>query len=125
MDAAECERVARDWVALQYAARRSATYDELFLAWEQLDDLVHHDPETAWVIIGLIWQLDQTEKVLASLAAGPVEDLLVYHGELIIDRAVATARQEPVFRKLLGAVWRNRIAAPVWARLRQIADPSF
>ena len=63
--------------------------------------------------------------MLAHLAAGPLEDLLVRHGPTFIERIYETARKEPVVRKMLGAVWRNSIAEPVWQRLKEIAGPSF
>ena len=69
------------------------------------------------------WQ--QSDRVLANLAGGPVEDLLARHGEAFIDRIYLLARREPVFRQMLGAVWRNSISDPVWQKLKSIAGPTF
>jgi hypothetical protein len=96
-----------------------------FWACDRMMDLVLSDPETAWQVIDLIWRLDQSDKTLAYLAAGPVEDLLASHGEAFIDRITLLARREPTFRKLLGAVWRSGIHEPVWQKLKSIAGPSF
>lgn len=94
-------------------------------ASDRMMDLIFGEPETAWQVIDLIWRLDHSDKVLADLAAGPVEDLLARHGEAFIDRITLLARREPTFRKLLGAVWRNSITEPVWEKLKSIAGPTF
>ena len=119
----ELDELADTWIALQKAPKQDR--DALFWAFEKLDALINHDPEAAWRVIDLIWQRDRSDAILANLAAGPVEDLLARHGPAFIERIYETARKEPVFRKMLGAVWRNSIAEPVWQRLKQIAGPSF
>ncbi|WP_019899702.1 DUF6869 domain-containing protein [Methylotenera mobilis] len=43
------------------------------------------------------------------LAAGPLEDLLVEHGETYVGRIEELARQRPDFRLLLNGVWNNSI----------------
>jgi len=111
------------WIALQSAkGKEKGRYD---WASERLHDLVSKDPEAAWRVIDLIWRRDQSDGILANLAAGPVEDLLAWHGPAFIERVHLTARREPVFRKMLGGVWRNAIAEPVWRRLKEIAGPPF
>lgn len=117
------DQLADAWIALQSASKQER--DALFWAWETLDVLVDRDPEMAWQVIDLIWRRDKEDMTLANLAAGPVEDLLVRHGAAFIERMYLIARREPVFRKLLGGVWRNSIAEPVWQRLKEIAGPSF
>lgn len=119
----ELADLADAWIALQKAPKPER--DALFWAFERLDALIDRDPETAWQVIDLIWRREQDDRILADLAAGPVEDLLVRHGPAFIERICLTARREPVFRKMLGGVWRNAMAEPVWLRLKQIAGPPF
>jgi hypothetical protein len=119
----ELDELTDAWIALQKAPKQE--HDALFWAFEKLDSLIDDDPETAWRVIDLIWRRDQSDLMLAHLAAGPLEDLLVRHGPAFIERVYGTACKEPVFRKMLGAVWRNSIAEPVWQRLKQIAGPRF
>src|SRR5579864_5533744 len=89
-----------------------------------LYDFVQSDPEKAWRIIQILWRLDSSDEMLANIAAGPVEDILAKHGPKFIDRVETVARQEPIFKKMLGAVWgRNRMADDVWARLKAVAGP--
>lgn len=127
---ADVGELAATWIKLQKAPRdsRQARRDRLdayFWSFEKLGDLIQKDPDAVWEVIQKIRDLDSTDLILANLAAGPVEDLLVYHGERFIDRVVVRARRDPVFRKLLGAVWRNEIPESVWKKLRAIAGPTF
>jgi hypothetical protein len=59
-------------------------------------------------------------RVLGNLAAGPLEDLLVYQGPLIIDKVEALAAADPAFRRLLSGVWRNQIREDVWERIQRL-----
>jgi hypothetical protein len=59
---------------------------------------------------------------MASLAAGPAEELLVYHGPEYVDRVVELARKQPRFNWLLGGVWRNSIKDEVWQRVQAIRN---
>lgn len=117
------QALAEAWLRCEAGPPNEKNRD--FWAADRMRDLVSGDPETAWQVIDVIWRLDQSDRALANLAAGPVEDLLAHHGEAFIDRITLLARREPVFRKLLGGVWRNNIAEPVWQKLKSIAGPKF
>jgi hypothetical protein len=60
------------------------------------------------------------EEVLAVLAAGPLEDMLVYHGAEVIDAVEKLAHEDNRFRQLLFGVWRNTIDASTWRRLEEL-----
>jgi hypothetical protein len=116
---------ATTWIALRYTRSGSAEHDAKFWSFEAMDRLRDSNPERCWSVILKIFEQDQSEKLLANLAAGPIEDLLATHGERFIERIETLARQEPRFRFTIQMVWRNSISAPVWARLRKAAtlDP--
>jgi hypothetical protein len=46
-----------------------------------IDDLIQADGALAWRVIDGIRWINGSDRVLASLAAGPLEDFLVAHGE--------------------------------------------
>lgn len=98
--------------------RKSAEYDEAYNFVMDLDDLVRSDPDRAWsLILGLIDQAP-TQLILAIVAAGPLEDLLVLHGTAVIERVEIQARQTPKFRKCLRAVWgENRMEEDIFLRV--------
>lgn len=118
--------IAGDWIKYHYLPKREMTSSPLFAAWERLNDLVREEPEGALRIIKEIVRLDQSEWILANVAAGPVEDLLCYHGPQLIERIEELARRDPTVKKMLGAVWpRNDMSDKVWKRLKAVAGPSF
>jgi hypothetical protein len=117
--------IAEAWIKYHYLPGREQATSPLFDARIRLDGLVRGEPETAWRIIQEMWSFDQSEFILANIAAGPVEDLLSKHGPQFIERIEQLARRDPVFRKLLGAVWRCGMAKDVWDRIRAVAGPTF
>lgn len=119
----EHRALAEAW--LRYNAGKSNEKNPEAWAGDRMIDLLFRDPEAAWQVINLIWRQATDDRTLADLAAGPVESLLAHHGEAFIDRLYLLARREPVFRKMLGAVWRNSMSEPVWQKLKSIAGPSF
>ena len=125
MSGPENASIADAWIKYQYLSGRERETSALFDAWLRLNDLTRDEPETAWPIIQEMWSLDQSDFILANIAAGPVEDLLRIHGPGFIGRVEQLAKRDPVFRKLLGAVWRAGMAKGVWERLKAVAGPTF
>lgn len=122
---ADAVSIAGDWIKYHRLPKREKESSPSFDAWIRLNDLVQNDPEAAWRIIQEIVRLDQTDLILANIAAGPVEDLLSYHGPQFIDRIEELARRDPSVKKMLGAVWRHGMAEGLWKRLKAVAGPSF
>lgn len=60
---------------------------------------------------------DPTNKHFQVLAAGPLEDLLVHHGDTYVDEIEVLARRSPPFRLLLNGVWTSRMNKIVVERL--------
>ena len=125
MDETEVRGIANAWIEFERLPQGSAEREAQFWAFVRLSELVRDAPETAWQVITAIWQRDSSEVLLADLAAGPMEDLLALHGGWFIDRIETLARKEPIFKKLLGSVWKSDIADEVWRRIQSVAGPSF
>ena len=111
------ESFAREWIACTTMERHEREHRGRDCATDQMYKWVRRDPERAWRIIHAIRAQGGTDEVLANLAAGPLEDLMVYHGPAFIERVETLSRQDAQFRKLLGAVWRNDMTDDVWRRL--------
>lgn len=125
MSELELRKIAETWITLYYLPEDSQERQENFWAFSRLDDLCNDDPESCWEVIHLIRQLDGSEKILANLAAGPLEDLLVRHGNDFIDRIESLAEKDPQFKKLLGAVWQQDMPDAIWKRVKAVAAPSW
>ena len=82
-------------------------------------DACHDAPEVAWEAIRHIATIELTDDQKALLAAGPIETLLAWHGEMFIERVEKEAAANPRFRYLLGGVWQNRMSMEVWNRVQQ------
>jgi hypothetical protein len=90
------------WIA---HAERGPKGKQYFWAWNGLYDLVHKDPEHAWPVIRKLVADAPSDRVLANVAAGPLQDLLVYHQWAFIDRLLAAAKSDARFRRCL---WGSR-----------------
>jgi hypothetical protein len=86
----DLEQIAVAWIGMHYAPEKSLEWDGFFGAFDRVCDLVQDDPETAWEIIETIRRRDGSDLILSNLAAGPLEDLLVTHGERFVARIEVT-----------------------------------
>lgn len=125
MTVAEIQALARAWIAHEMAGRNSAARERWLWASDRLSELPFEAPEQCWEVIQEIFRLEKSDLILSNLAAGPIEELLSYHGDALIDRIESLARSDPQFSRTLGNVWQNRIPDHVWKRVRQVAGPSW
>ncbi|WP_052689292.1 DUF6869 domain-containing protein [Xanthomonas albilineans] len=125
IDKNDSQKIAVAWIKLHSVPEDSPEREGLFWAYSRVCDLVQDDPEQGWQIIETIRRLDGSDLILSNLAAGPLEDLLVAHGEKFIDHIEALAKDDQQLRKLLGATWQNDMSDALWARIRAVAAPSW
>ena len=93
--------------------------------------IVDDDPDFAWeVIINILGQLDEkelasgedeTRRIAANLAAGPLESLLAKHRETFIERLEYQAKKDSRISLVLAGVWQNDIPDGVWNIVRRLA----
>jgi hypothetical protein len=110
---------------LQYAGRHdehSKEYDDLFWVFGEVAELCTSSPREAWDFIVAVWSADQSPVIAENLSAGPLEDLLAMHGDVVIGWIEARVKEDPAFAFLLGGVWRNEISEAVWSRVLAIRD---
>jgi hypothetical protein len=116
------EDLARAYIAAQQTEFKSEQRQALFWTHERANYLTRYLPHKAWRVILLIWSMDHSIKTIESLSAGEIENLLARHGIEMIATVEAEARCDPSFAKLLGGVWKNRMADKVWSRLQDVLD---
>lgn len=122
--------IADNWLAhtLRF---ESEGYTPDLSAYE-LDRLCHVSPHSALqVIMHIIKQFDfedlqvpsedKAQALLSNLAAGPLEDLLVHHGPLVVSSIESAARDDRRVAWTIAHVWRNDIDQGVWTRLQRVA----
>jgi hypothetical protein len=103
-------RLVDDWIL----------HAQTFWAATEVSEFSRDDPARTLDFILEVLGRQPLPRVLGNLAAGPLENLLVYHGPLIIDRVETLAAADPAFRRLLSGVWRNKIREDVWARIQAL-----
>ena len=133
LTSAEAKKIARYWIdhTIKNIGEDFISFDEN--AYD-LDRQCIENPTFALEIIICIIKMyeendvfdpskkgSNTDIVLSNLAAGPLEDLLSYHGAEIISSLEAEAQVDNRIRWILGRVWRNDISQDVWDRIRRVA----
>jgi hypothetical protein len=116
----ERNRLARAWITLQTTPQSSSEYNSLFWSFEQAYDLVGKDPAEAWKLILTIWSLNQSTPIRQGLCAGPIAELLCFHGETIIPHIEKQAIADPSFARLLGGLWQNTMSDAIWNRVQDV-----
>ena len=90
-----------------------------FWAVAMLDELAHNEPDTAWLLILELIRQPLSDDAFGCLAAGPLRNLIEYHGPALIERVEDEARANPAFRRLLRGVWESG-TPDVWARVERV-----
>lgn len=106
--------VARYWLVKWDSS--TSDHEKELNSW--VDDALYaamqNDADYAFKIIEAINNLDAAQSQIEVFAAGPVEDLLVHHGEAVIQKVVDLASRDDNFARALGGVWKRDMADKVW-----------
>lgn len=87
-----------------------------YWAIEKFADLEADSPELCWQAITEIVEQKPSQRVLANLAAGPLEELVELHGPEYIESIEKQAQTNPDFRILLRELWETTNGA-IWSRI--------
>jgi hypothetical protein len=101
----------------KYSSTETANNMTDFEVYEKVCDLVKRNPEAAFNFILLAIKEKPSDFAFSNLAAGPMEDLLVFHGEQMIDLIEKEAKQNADFDDLLGGVWLGRMTPEIANRV--------
>jgi hypothetical protein len=66
------------------------------------------------------YERNSGNKVISNLAAGPIEDLLVYHGNLALMLIDQYCHEEHKFVEVMKLIWKNSMSDEVWGRLQRL-----
>jgi hypothetical protein len=79
-----------------------------FWAFDEVNQIVRRDPATGWSLTCLLIKKAPSDEALAYVAAGPLEDLLTFHGPALIDHVTVAARADERLQLALSGVLLNR-----------------
>ena len=121
MDENKKSELVNAWIIAEDAVKGSTEKEDNSWATYILIHLAIDEPEETWEIILRIHNENISENVRGMLAAGPLEDLLVYHGEDFIERVRELATNDPLFKETLGGVWLDENDNPICEEFYKIA----
>jgi hypothetical protein len=101
------------------AIKTAVENDSHFWAWEALTDAVERLPERAWLLLLKIIDL-APEDVLHVIGAGPLEELIVNHPDVIADWVEAQLRSNDKFRTAFRSVYLFDVPERCWSRFNQV-----
>ena len=107
---ADAERVAR--ATLKHP---NADVAEWMFVW--VVEMLQKYPDEAWPVLLSLIAVARDDRELASVAAGPLEEVLLAHGTRVIDWVEVHAARDAKFRRALSGVWRSEINESIWARV--------
>jgi hypothetical protein len=93
-----------------------------------VEEMVKRDPDAAWPFVLDLVSRAEDDRMLALIAAGPLEELIIAHGDRLIERIEAVAPGDLKFRPALRGVWgQNDMSRNVLQRLGDLLrdEPSF
>ena len=110
------------WATWISDANRNEHLTDQLIGFDEFEWIVRDKPEHAWQAILAAVSDPRIEPHLPTLAAGPMEDLLSYHGATFIERVEAEARSNPKFASFLGGVWQFEMPSEIWERVQKVWD---
>lgn len=110
------------WIAFQYLQEDSPEYEKLQWSFGRVWELCDESPDEALDFTLATINKDFSPTIQATLSAGPLEDLLVKHGDQMITKIESLAGSNAKFATLLGGVWKNNMTDAIWQRVNAIAD---
>jgi hypothetical protein len=125
MDRDEIQEIAERWVKCESEYEKVGEHSA---GAYELDELIRNNPHKALKVILAV--LSNTPRrpessIFQALAAGPLEVLLVYKGNEVINQVEHEASQNADLRLLLGGVWQSTIKPEVWSSVLKLRSESW
>jgi hypothetical protein len=125
--------IGDNWIAYsRHASPAENAPEQVAADAMSMFELSQDQPEMAWDVIRYVVDLyadddlftsEETEakRVLGLVSAGPLEDLLGFHGEDFIERIEVEAQRDRRIAWMLGGMYQFLMSDEVWARTRRVA----
>lgn len=118
----DLDRLARSWIFAQKLGVDRPGYDKHIWAVDEMIDLAIDSPDELWLAILRILEIDSTEEVVKAVGAGPLEDLMVQHGEQFINEVEKYAAKSAALKNAIKNVWLDEKDTPIWERFFNILE---
>ena len=126
--------LAADWIASRKDGADKVNTGHL--AQFLMEGFPEEEPELAWEAINLVMRAypiedyfadekTEAQQVCGVLSAGPVEDVLSFHGDRFIERFEELALRDRRMAWLLGGTWQFQMSAEIWHRVQLAGDRTY
>ena len=122
MEQSSTQAIAEAWSQMHSFEINSPEYEKYFWAFEQLSELIQNNPLEALEVIFKIIEIDPSEKSLSNLGAGPIEDLMCYKGNEVINKIRTEAKSNVNFKKALASTWLDSKDTSLLKEFYEIAE---
>lgn len=116
------EELARGWLSELNGSSKNETFQDSVVLMN-----FTATREQQWSFILLAVSYAQSDLELSHIAAGPVEHILGFHGDFLIEKVELEAHRNHKFKRLLSNVRQHLMNEDVWARIqiiqKNISDP--
>lgn len=76
-----------------------------FRTWMQVEEIVRRDPDEGWLLVLALVDAARNHEELMYVAAGPLEEFLIRHGQRKLADLTAAAQGSRKLRRALAGVW--------------------
>ncbi|MGO4702965.1 DUF6869 domain-containing protein [Dyella sp. 2RAB6] len=111
------EALVNGWIELQYAHQKGEATRDLINVGRELGRLAREDPLECLRLVIEIIDTDGSDLVISNVAAGPLENVIVMNGSLVIGEIEKVSRLNESFKKALGMVWPRDTPDDIWRRV--------
>ncbi|CAB1080360.1 hypothetical protein D1AOALGA4SA_8043 [Olavius algarvensis Delta 1 endosymbiont] len=114
-----------EWIKYQEDLSKDGDEDLHWTEDHLMDLMLQGEYSELWDFIMKVYRKEPSKKVLAILAAGELEDILVAKGDEYIARVELLAANDQRFKNLLGGVWKNAMSDEVWQKVSDASNKEF
>lgn len=125
MNKEEIEALADSWIKATEAGlgpNGNKGNDNLNWAVEKMLDIPYKEPELAWEIIITIIKKNPSPKVISQLGAGPLEDIMRYHGNNFMKRVEKAVVENALFKDCMKSVWLDEDDLDSYIKFYELAE---
>lgn len=98
----------------EYSEKKTTNQTE-----RKIRNIIRNDPEKAWKMILKLIESASNEEILVKIGVGPLEDLLSYHSNELIEKVVLEIKNNEKFVITLQYVWQRNVTEEVWQRIQR------
>jgi hypothetical protein len=122
MNEEEMQELVESWIKATEADFDSGDKDRFGWAIDEMLDLPRVEPEMAWEIIMMIINKKPSPKVISQLGAGPLEDIMVYHGNNFMEKIENMVAKNDLFKECMKSVWLDEDDLASYKKFYELAN---